>query len=594
VSPACRRWNVRPKLTEAELTRWPDLPRLVVQLLHNRGVSDPDHMRRFLDCEPLGATDPLALRGMAEGVTRLQAAIRAGEPIAIFGDYDADGVTAAALLTQALRALGATLRPQPYIPDRVEEGYGLNDAALEKLASEGMRVVITVDCGVRSVKEAATARALGLDLIITDHHTPGEVLPEAVAVINPKQPGCAYPFKQLAGVGVAYKLAQALHQAHGREPTDEAWLDLVALGTVADVAPLVDENRALVARGLAGIKQQPPLGLKKLMETAGLAEESVTSHTIGYILAPRLNAAGRLESAYSAYELLMTEDEATATALAHQLHQHNIDRQQRTRDEVEAARRIIETDGGASPIYVVAEPHFEEGIVGLVAGRLTEEFYRPVLVARRGPDLTRGSARSIPEFHITRALDECADLLVRHGGHSAAAGFTVATQSLEALQERLLEIAAREMDVRTLEPTLDIDADLNLRAMDRAAVEDVLTARKAGVQDLSEPLSVRAATGIQVLEDLDRLNPHGAGNPQPVFASYGLAVRRRKTVGKDGCHLRLDLHDGRQTWEAICFNGADLCGQPGERVDVAYRLGTNDWDGRRHLQLLLEDVRHSD
>jgi len=590
VSPPCRQWRVRPKLAEAELARWPDLNRLVVQLLHNRGVCDPDQMRRFLGCEPLGATDPFALRGIAEGVERLQAAIRAGEPIAVFGDYDADGVTAAALVTQALRALGATLRPQPYIPDRVEEGYGLNDAALEQLAGEGMRVVVTVDCGIRSVHEAATARALGLDLIITDHHTPGEVLPEAVAVINPRQPGCTYPFKQLAGVGVAYKLAQALHRAHGREASEDEWLDLVALGTVADLSPLLDENRALVARGLARINSQPRLGVRKLMETAGLREGAVTSHSIGYVLAPRLNAAGRLESAYKAYDLLMAEDEATATALAQLLHQHNIDRQQRTREGVESARRLIEADGGAGLVYVIAEPHFEEGIVGLVAGRLTDEFYRPVLVAHRGPELTRGSARSIPEFHITRALDECADLLVRHGGHTAAAGFTLPTPNLGALQQRLQEIAARELDGRTLVPTLDIDAELNLRALDRSAIEDVLTARMAGVQCRSESSRARAAAGVEILDALDGLRPYGIANPQPLFASYGLTVQRRRTMGRDGCHLKLELDDGRQTWEAVCFNGADLCGRPGERVDVAYRLGTNDWDGRRRLQLLVEDV----
>lgn len=582
---------MRPKLAEAEFARWPDLNRLVVQLLHNRGVREPDQVRRFLDCVPHAATDPFALRGMAEGVTRLQAAIRAGEPIAVFGDYDADGVTATALLTQVLRRLGANLRPRPYIPDRVEEGYGLNDAALEQLAGEGMRLVVSVDCGIRSVNEAARARELGVDLIITDHHAPGDVLPEATAVINPKQPGCAYPFKQLAGVGVAYKLAQALEQAIGVESTEADWLDLVALGTVADLAPLLDENRALVARGLAHINRQPRLGLRKLMETASVAEGVVTSHTIAYILGPRLNAAGRLESAYSAYDLLMVEDEEAATALARQLHDHNVDRQQRTREAVERARRVVEADEQASWVYVIAEPDFEEGIVGLVAGRLSEEYYRPILVGHRGRELTRGSARSIPEFHITRALDECADLLVRHGGHSAAAGFTLPTHNLWALQRRLLDIAARELDGRTLEPTLEIDAELNLRAIDRSAVEDVLTSRLSPDGRVSDQSRARAAAGVQILDCLDRLHPHGQDNPQPVFVSYGLVVQRRRTMGKEANHLRLELSDGRQTWEAVCFNGAGLCGQPGERVDVAYRLDTNDWNGRRRLQLRVEDVR---
>lgn len=591
MAPTCRQWRVRPKLPEADFARWPDVHRLVVQVLHNRGLCEPDHVRDFLAQVPHAATDPFTLKGMPEAVARLQAAISAGELIVVYGDYDADGVTAAALLTQALRARGANLRPQPYIPDRVEEGYGLNDAALAALAGEGMRVVVSVDCGIRSVDEAITATELGLDLIITDHHMPGDALPAATAVINPKQPGCTYPFKQLAGVGVAYKLAQALQQAYQAKPVEDDWLDLVALGTVADLAPLVDENRALVTRGLARINDQPRPGIKKLMNTAGLVEGAVGSRSIGFALAPRLNAAGRLESAYSAYDLLMAEDEAAAETLAWQLHAHNVDRQERTRAAVERARRVVEADGVGSLVYVIAEPDFGEGIVGLVAGRLTEEFYRPVLVGHRGAELTRGSARSIPEFHITRALDECADLLVRHGGHSAAAGFTVPNENLWALHRRLMGIAARELDGRTLEPALDIDAELNLRGIDRSAVEDVLTAGAAPERRVSDESRARGATGLDILDGLDRLRPYGSGNPQPLFATYGLEVRRRKTMGEGGRHLKLVLHDGRQTWDAIGFHGAAWCDGLGERVDVAYRLETNEWDGRRTLQLNLEDVR---
>jgi single-stranded-DNA-specific exonuclease len=581
-------------LAEPDFARWPDVHRLVVQLLHNRGLCEPeDHVQDFLARVPHASTDPFAMRGMAEAVTRLQRAIAAGEQIAVFGDYDVDGITAAALLVQALRALGANLRPQPYIPDRVEEGYGLNDVALTALAGEGIRVVVSVDCGIRSVAEAVTVAGLGLDLIITDHHTPGDAVPQAVAVINPKQPGCAYPFKQLAGVGVAYKLAQALRQVCQAGSAEDEWLDLVALGTVADLAPLVDENRALVTRGLELINERPRVGIKKLMDTAGLEEGVVGSRSIGFALAPRLNAAGRLESAYTAYDLLMAKDEVTADALARQLHAHNVERQERTRAAVERARRVVQADGVGSLVYVIAEPDFGEGIVGLVAGRLTEEFYRPVLVGHRGAELTRGSARSIPEFHITRALDECTDLLVRHGGHSAAAGFTVPNENLWALHRRLLDITARDLDGKTLEPTLDIDAELTLRAIDRSAVEDVLTAAAAPERRVSEESRARGASGLEILDGLDRLRPYGRGNPQPLFATYGLEVRRRKTMGEGGRHLKLVLYDGRQTWDAVGFHGAAWCGEPGKRVDVAYRLEMNEWDGRRTLQLNLEDVRSS-
>jgi single-stranded-DNA-specific exonuclease len=591
VTPTSKQWCLAEKLPEAHFGRFPDVPRIVVQLLHNRGICEPDHVHDFLAHTPQGATDPFQLKGMTEAVARLQAAIASGEPIAVFGDYDADGVTAAALLTQVLHALGANLRPQPYIPDRVEEGYGLNNEALAALAGEGMRVVVTVDCGIRSIEEAARAAEGGLDLIITDHHMPGDTLPPAVAVINPKQPGCEYPFRQLAGVGVAFKLAQALlTECPPTSLREDDLLDLVALGTVADLAPLVDENRTLVTRGLEQMNRAPRLGIKKLMETAGLAVGAVGSRSIGYSLAPRLNAAGRLESAYVAYDLLMASDETQAGELAQQLHLQNIRRQEDTRAAVDKARKVILADGAGSLLYLIAEPDFGEGIVGLVAGRLTDEFYRPTLVGHRGSDTTRGSARSIPELHITRALDECVDLLVRHGGHSAAAGFTVPNENLWALHRRLLDIAARELAGRSLEPVLNIDAELNLRAIDHAAVENVLTARAATGQRASDDAQAHAASGLQVTDGIERLRPYGSGNPQPLFASYGLEVRRKQLVG-EGRHLKLVLNDGRQMWNAIGFHLAGWHKDLGERVDVAYRLDSKEWDGRRTLQLVIEDLR---
>jgi single-stranded-DNA-specific exonuclease len=596
VSRTYKRWLLREKLPEEHFVRFPGVPRLIVQILHNRGIQEPDQVRHFLERTAPGDTNPFQLKGMSEAVARLRSAILAGELIAIFGDYDADGVTAAALLTQVLSALGARLRPSPYIPDRVEEGYGLNNNALAALAEEGVRLVVTVDCGIRSVDEAAyAADQLGLDLIITDHHTVGPQMPRAVAVINPKQPGCVYPFKQLAGVGLAYKLAQALLRTTDPPLTlgEDDLVDLVALGTVADVSPLVDENRALVVHGLERLNTAPRLGIKALMGQADLKPGAVNSWKIGFALAPRLNAAGRLESAKAAYELLVTDDAARAADLARQLDNQNRERQERTLVAVEKARQFIQADRVSSLLYLITDPSFGEGIVGLVAGRLTEEFYRPVLVAHLGEAITKGSARSIPELHITRALDECKDLLERHGGHSAAAGFTVTNANLLALYTRLLEIAARELADKTLDPALEIDAEINLRGIDRRREEDILTARAAGRHVDS------ANGGAQIIDGLSSLEPCGSGNPMPVFATYGLEVRQKQQVGADCRHLRLKLHDGLQGWDAIAFGQAGLCDRIGARVDIAYRLEANDWNNRegsrrRTLQLVVQDIRMGD
>ncbi|MBC8252455.1 MAG: single-stranded-DNA-specific exonuclease RecJ, partial [Ardenticatenia bacterium] len=524
MAPTSKRWHVADKLSDGHFGQFPDHPRLMIQILHNRGVTEPDGVRRFLSRQPFGNTDPFQLKGMTEAVARLRAAVQAEEPIAVYGDYDADGVTATALMTQTLTALGARVRP--YIPDRFKEGYGLNVDALTLLASEGVRLVVTVDCGVRSVEEVAYGRdQLSLDLIVTDHHGVGPQLPSALAVINPKQLDCVYPFKQLAGVGVAFKLAQALF-AEMEVPsslTEEGLLDLVALGTVADVAPLVDENRDLVARGLQRLNTSPRLGIRSLLEEAGVAVGSVDGETVGFKLGPRLNAAGRVGDAQVAYELLVTEDAGRAAQLAAELDGRNRERQDLTIATVEKARQYILADRVSGLLYLIADPSFHLGVVGLVAGRLSEEFYLPILVARQGETHTTGSGRSIPEFHITRALDECSDLLERYGGHSAAAGFTVKNENLLALQTGLLQVAARKLADKELEPWLEIDAELNLRAIDRRGVEDMLTARS-----VDRPVD-ESDGGLQIVDCLGQLGPFGPENPAPLFACLGLCV-----TGKGG------------------------------------------------------------
>ena len=584
-----KRWHVFERVPEEYFSRFPDLPRVIVQILHNRRLRDTREVRDFLERRTTGPMDPFQLKGMAQAVERLWRAIRDGDLIAVYGDYDADGITATALMVQTLTALGG--RVEPYIPNRFDEGYGLNKGALTRLAGKGTKVVLTVDCGIRSVKEVVHGNQLGLDMILTDHHHMGADMPPALAAINPKQPDCSYPFKQLAGVGLAFKLAQALlqevSQGHPRRESlyEEDLLDLVALGTVADLAPLVGENRMLVARGLEQLNAPRRLGVQTLLAQARILPGKVDASSIGFGLGPRLNAAGRLESALDAYDLLVTHDVFRAGQLAQQLETQNHERQLMTQATVEQARQVILDDKISRLLYIIDEPSYNTGIVGLVSSRLTEEFYRPTLVARRGHLRTKGSARSIPEFHITNALDECASLLERYGGHSVAAGFTLKNDNVAALKAKLLDIAERELAGMELVPTLEIDAKLNLRAIRRRRVEDLLSGRAAGRAVDGKDV------GLQILDGLNQLRPYGAGNPEPVFVSHGLEVKGKRLVGAEGKHLKLVLSDGQQIWHAIAFRMGSLHGVLPDRVDLAYTLEINEWNGRQRLQLNVKDIR---
>jgi single-stranded-DNA-specific exonuclease len=468
LSTLSKQWDVQPRAPESHFAQFADLPPLIVQILYNRGFTQFQDVHGFLTHE-WANDDPLALKGMAEAITRLSRAIANQESIAVYGDYDVDGVTATTIMVQSLKALGAKV--QAYIPNRFDEGYGLNNEALTELAHQGVKVVLTVDCGIRSVNEVAYGNSLGLDIIITDHHHVGSELPPALAAINPKQPGCTYPFKELAGVGLAYKLIQALLQLvketdYFQPPALQAtdFLDLVALGTIADLAPLYGENRKLARAGLRQLNQSLRPGLAVMMEKIG-QRALISAGTIGFAIGPRLNAAGRLDSALAAYNLLMAATEFEAIHLATQLDLQNRERQKLTQQTVDLARQTILADTARNPLYFIYNADFNPGIVGLAASRLSEEFYRPVLVAEHGPQYTKGSARSIPEFHITETLDQCADLLVRYGGHAAAAGFTLQNENLPAFEARLLQVARQKLDVSALRPVLTIDAELNLRGV---------------------------------------------------------------------------------------------------------------------------------
>ncbi|RME35257.1 MAG: single-stranded-DNA-specific exonuclease RecJ, partial [Thermoflexia bacterium] len=385
--PLPRRWEIVPPAPQAYISALPDVHPVIVQVLYSRNLTDPAEARAFLEKRP-GPDNPFDLHDMHRAVNRIRRAIRQGEPIAVYGDFDADGVTATALLVRTLRALGANVRP--YIPHRVQEGYGLNQRAVRKLAAAGIRLMITVDCGIRSPHEIALARRLGMDVVVTDHHLVGGEPLEATAVVNPRQPSCPYPHKALAGVGLAYKLAQALLRVNQKVPlknsaplSEEDLLDLVALGTVADLVPLVGENRALVSGGLERLNRSPRPGIEALMRQAGLQPGKVDAWAVGYILAPRLNAPGRLEHADLAYRLLMAEDPQEARLLAQELDTLNRRRQELTAEMQERARDLVLKQQADWPLFFIAEPEFPSGVLGLVAARLVEEFYRPAVIAER-------------------------------------------------------------------------------------------------------------------------------------------------------------------------------------------------------------------
>ena len=558
-----KRWIIPPPLTQAARNELKAFPEILQQLLFNRGYATDAEARAFLRAETNFDANPMQMLGMQDAVARIRRALDQSEPIAIYGDYDVDGVTATALLVQTLRALGGNVRG--YIPNRFEEGYGLNPDAFDTLQAEGVKLVISVDCGIRSPGEAAHAKKIGLDLIISDHHHPDADLPEALAVINPKRDGDPYPDKDLAGVGVAYKLAQAL-LLDSSTPSNllENLLDLVALGTVADLAPLAGENRMLVRKGLQKIRATTRQGLFALANVAELAIAKTTAMNIGFVLGPRLNAAGRLESALAAFDLLTTQDVFVAGQLAQKLDVQNRERQALTRKIQEQAEKMASEEDPHAHLMFAVHPDFNSGVVGLAASRLVEAFYRPAAVGQIGEETTRCSCRSIPEFHITEALDQCKDLLVRHGGHAAAAGFTVRNENLPALKERLKQIAREQLSQLDLRPSLSADLEVPLSKM-----------------------------GGEVLKYLDYLQPTGYGNPDAVFVSRDVIVKSARTVGADGKHLKLTVTDNKVTYDAIGFRLGHMLPDltPGRKVDVMYAFETNEFNGRVSLQLNLKDIK---
>lgn len=564
------KWHIAPAMPAATRDALGHIHPVLRQVLYNRGITSAAEAQAFLEGRYLGKTDPFLLADMDTAVARIQRAIENDETIYVYGDFDADGVTATVLLTQALRGLGLSRQQaQPYIPDRIDEGYGLNTEAISKLKENGAGLVISVDCGIRSILEAQHAQSIGLDMIITDHHSLGADLPPALAVINPKRPDSAYPEKMLAGVGIAFKLAQALRQAMPTRAQfeDADLLDLVAIGTVADLAPLLHENRKLVADGLVALNNGRRPGIRALAEVARLKMGSLTAESIAFGIGPRINAAGRLSHAYVAARLLAATNQVDAHSYARELNQLNQQRQRLTSDLGDKAEGMIDP---TDPILITADTGYLPGIVGLVASRLAEKHYRPAIVMEQGEEESRGSCRSIDEFHITDALDEVADLLVRHGGHAQAAGFTLRNENLPEFTERMRAIAARQLDGRDLSPTLTIDAEIELNDVDWG-----------------------------LFEHLSGLEPTGTANPTPIFASRNVEIIHHRLVGQDGAHLQLQLTSsegaggGYKVLSAIAFRQGAWANHLPQYIDIAYTLNVNEWNGRRDLQLMVQAIREA-
>ncbi len=559
--------------TQVRLAAELSLSPLLCQVLINRGITDATSARTFLTPSLHDLHDPYQILGMDAAVRRITAAVQQGEPMTVYGDYDVDGVTAAALLMTFFEELG--LRVASYIPEREGEGYGLNAEAMHQLARQGTRLLITVDCGSTAVSEVALARELGIDTIITDHHQPPETLPAALAVLNPHQPGCGYPNKHLCGVGLAFKLLTALRASmrqigvlRERLPNLKRHLDLVALGTIADVTPIRGENRVIVHYGLQELTHTLKPGLQALRQVSGRQGKAANVGEVGFQLAPRLNASGRLGSAAQSLELLMARDREEAQRLAGLLDAVNQQRRTLQRDvEQMVHERIGQHYGGTPPAAIVlGDADWHLGVVGIVAARIAETYHRPTFLLQINGDTARGSGRSIPAFDLYNGLQHCAEWLRQFGGHRYAAGLTMAAEHLPALQEAFIRYADDRLGPDDMQPVVRLDAVVLLA-------------------DITEKL----------VNELTALAPHGSGNPAPVFAAYGVRcaspIRR---LGQEGQHARFRVEQDDVSREAIAFQQGDHVAEvaaDGGEFDIAFTPVINTWRDRRTLELQLRDLR---
>ncbi|MGB7604924.1 MAG: single-stranded-DNA-specific exonuclease RecJ [Lutisporaceae bacterium] len=537
---------------------------IVAKSLINRGIDSIEAAEMFMNPELRYLYDPFLLKDMDLAVDRVLRALDENEKICIYGDYDVDGVTATSLCINILRKLEAEV--MYYIPVRADEGYGLNEEAIEHIKAQGVNLIITVDCGIRSCDVMERVKQLGMDIVITDHHECGECLPDACAVVNPHRTDSDYPYKELAGVGVAFKLMQAVTDSIGCGDLILDVLELAAIGTVADVVPLLSENRILVKHGLMKLADTEYVGLRALIDISGLKDKTISSYNIAFMIAPRINAAGRLADAARCVELLITEDEALAYEIAEELEQENRERQQVEAEILEKAIAKLEAgyDLENSRVIVLDGEGWHSGVIGIVASRIVEQYSKPTMLIATENGVGKGSARSMKGFNLYEAMCSCSELFEKFGGHEMAAGLTINVGNINELRKRINDIADDMLQGNPLQPEINVDYKLE-----------------------------QADINLETAKQLKMLEPFGMGNPNPQFVYRNLQVLDRRLVGANNKHLSLTLYDGSNSIKGIAFSMGNLYNvfSNNRKIDIICSMDINLWNDNESVQLVIKDIK---
>ena len=559
-------WKLLPTATEELCTT---LEKGVIEssILMHRGITSKEEANHFLSPTAEDLNDPYLLSSMDNCVIRLSAALNDGERMGVFGDFDTDGLTGTAVLTKGLENLGGIVFP--YVPHRVKEGHGISQKAIDFFEQRKVTLIITVDCGTTSISEITQASQKGIDTIVTDHHVPMDSLPPAVAIVNPSLSDSKYPFPQITGVGTALKVMEALYSSLSQEMPNFLYA-FCALGTVSDVGLMKDENRYLTQRGIQAIKSENILGIDALIRVSGITKNRLSSEDLSFGIIPRLNVAGRLQHAELSLDLLLTENDSQASSLAEKLNALNKTRQTLTDKAIRQARqqvaKSVRENGNNMPSMIfVGHKSWSPGILGLIAARLVEEFYRPTVAVSGSQEIYRASARSIPDFNMIEAFKKCDEIFEKYGGHSMAAGFTIKGENLRQFRENLTVFAETNVTEESFGSVLDIEQEISPTWLNQESISF-----------------------------LNSLEPFGQGNPTPTFLSRGMSVLGAKTVGKDKTHLKLTLEKNDYVYDAIAFRQGQSLNTARGTVDIAYTAGMNYWNGKETMQLTVQDFKRSD
>lgn len=562
-----KKWLLREfdKNRVVEMSKEFHISPLTAIILYNRGIHDDDAIRRFLSKDIDVMHDPYLLKDMEKAAERIRKARDNKEKVTIYGDYDVDGITSIAILYKYLTEMG--IDTDYYVPDRMQEGYGVNKDALDKIHSNGSSLVITVDTGITAVEESEYAKEIGIDVIVTDHHECKERIPDVYAAIDPKRKDCPYPFKSLAGVGVVFKLIQALDENKSLSDLMDKYADLMCLGTVADISPLIDENRVIVTEGLKRFKTTSNVGLKALIDVSTNGK-AITTSTIGYTIAPRINASGRLGCASRSVELFLTDDAEKAKKLAESLCEENTLRQQTEHKMFKEAMEYLDANPEVKEDNVIVIPHadWHHGIVGIVSSKITEKFYKPSILFAIDGDEAKGSGRSVNGFNLFGALENCSDLLEKFGGHELAAGLTIKAENIEKFRQKINSCSQKQINEAMLTPTIQLDAAIKVPYIT-----------------------------LETVNDINKLQPFGVDNPTPSFAVRNIKIHKI-SVMSEGKHLRMTLLKDGKYLDSVGFGMGEYYQylEEGDIIDVAFALDINDYKGFQNVQLILKDIKKSD